>query len=222
MGLTFTASVLPPPLSVPDAVGKSQELLPASVVAVHETGRAHVPVSLKVTFWAAAVVDPWGTENERLAGKFDSVHGGRTVSVTENFCGLPCAAAPEPSAAAIVICAVYVPAVRPAIVAVTPMLPDCPVPLIVGPEGVSESQLAAGATLVFHVNGQTQLPVPVNVTVCCAGESPPCIALKDSELEEGGDRAQGGCTTRLIVIVCPLPAAEDPFESVPPRTTCPT
>jgi hypothetical protein len=74
--------------------------------------------------------------------------------------------------------------------------------------GVSVSQLAAGATLVLHVTGQTQLPVPVNITVC--GVRPgavPCTALKEREPADGCEMAQGGCITRLMVTVCGLPGA---------------
>lgn len=124
--LTLTPRVLPPPLSVPDAGERvSHALLPASPVAVHETGRAHVPVSLKVTF--AAEDCPWETESWRFPGDGDdSVQGGRIVSVTEKVCGLPCTTAPEVSLAWIVTCVVYVPGSRPraAVLRATPILPD--------------------------------------------------------------------------------------------------
>ena len=107
--------------------------------------------------------------------------------------------------------------------AFTRRLPDCPVPAIVPPAGVRVNQLAVGATLVFHVTGQTQLPVPVNMTVCAAGfADAPCTALKASALEEGGDRVQGGCTTRFTTMVFGLPGAGMPFVSRPMRVTCPT
>ncbi len=123
-GLTLTPSVLPLPLSVPDAGERtSQALLPASPVAVHETGRAQVPISLKLTFCAAGADCPWETENERLAGEGDdSVQGGKTVSVTERVCGLPCTTAPELSVAEMVTCVLYVPGTKPAILAATPIL----------------------------------------------------------------------------------------------------
>jgi hypothetical protein len=96
--VTFTLRALPPPLSVPDAAeSTSQELLAASPVAVHETGRAQVPVSLTAIVCAVAVC-PWATVNARLACD-DSVQGGRMVSVTVNVSELPWAGAPEASVA---------------------------------------------------------------------------------------------------------------------------
>src|SRR5207247_10758327 len=66
---------------------------------------------------------------------------------------------------------------------------DCPVPPIAPLEDVCVNQLAAGATVVFHDSGQTQLPVPVNMTVCAAGlADAPCTALKERALDEGGER----------------------------------
>ena len=96
--------------------------------------------------------------------------------------------------------------------AVTPRLPDCPVPPIVPLVCVSVNQLAAGATVVFHVSGHTQLPVPVNMTVRATGlADAPCTALKESALDEGGDRVQGGCISRLTMMVCGLPGAAFAF-----------
>ena len=77
--------------------------------------------------------------------------------------------------------------------------------------------------LSFHVTGQTQLPVPVNMTVCAGGlAAAPCTALKERALEEGGEMAQGGCTTRVMVMVCGLPGAWLPLASMPLSVTCPT
>jgi len=97
------------------------------------------------------------------------------------------------------------------------------VPRIVPFLGDIVNQLALGATPVFQVTGQTQLPVPVNRTVCAAGvEAAPCTALKESALEEGGDIVQGGCITRFTTMVCGLPGAEIPFASMPLSVICPT
>ena len=125
VAFTFTLKVLPLPLSLPDVgVSTSQELLAASPVAVQETGRAHVPVSLNGTT-RAEVVCPWATANARLAGNGDSVQGGgRIESVTENISELPCMAAPEASAPERVTCVPYVPAGSPAILTATLILPD--------------------------------------------------------------------------------------------------
>ena len=80
--------------------------------------------------------------------------------------------------------------------------PDCPVPPIVPLVCESVNQFAMGAIVVFHESGQTQLPVPVNMTVCAAGfADAPCTALKDRALDEGGDRVQEGCTTRFTITV---------------------
>ena len=93
--VAFTLSV---PVSVPDAgESTSHELLAASPVAVHETGRAHVPVSLTAIVCAVPVC-PWATVNARLACD-DSVQRGSMVSVTVNVSGLPWAGAPEASVA---------------------------------------------------------------------------------------------------------------------------
>ncbi len=120
--LTFTPRLLPFPLSFPDAGERlSQALLPASPVAVHETGRAQVPVSLKLT--CAAIDCPWETESRRLAGDADdSLQGSKTVSDTVIGCGLPCTTAPELSLAEIDTCVVFVPTGR--VVMVTATLPD--------------------------------------------------------------------------------------------------
>ncbi len=85
--MTFTPRLLPLPLSEPDVAERtSHALLPAFAVQV--TGRAQVPVSLKVTF--AAEDCPWETKSGRFAGDGDdSIQGGKTVSVTEKDCGLP-------------------------------------------------------------------------------------------------------------------------------------
>ena len=56
-----------------------------------------------------------------------------------------------------------------------------------------DNQLAAGAALVIHVSGQLQLPHAVNITVCVGRfDDAPCIAVKESELDEGGKMEQGG------------------------------
>jgi hypothetical protein len=90
-------------------------------------------------------------------------------------------------------------------------------------DDVCVNQLAAGATEVFHESGHTQLPVPVNMTVCAAGlADAPCTALKESALDEGGDRVQGGCTTRFTITVCGLPGAAFPLVSMPLSIICPT
>src|SRR6266568_3866179 len=105
----------------------------------------------------------------------------------------------------------------------TPILPDCPVPRIVPFLGDRVNQLTLGATVVFHDSGQTQLPVPVNMMVCAAGlADAPCTALKESALEEGGDRVQGDCITRSTTMVCGLPGAGIPFASMPTSVICPT
>src|SRR5215831_18183669 len=107
--------------------------------------------------------------------------------------------------------------------AVTPRLPDCPLPPMVPLDAVCVNQPAAGATEVFHESGHTQLPVAVNRTVCAAGlTDAPCTALKDSTLDEGGDRVQGGWMTRLTTIVCGFPGARFPFASLPLSVICPT
>src|SRR5690348_4477926 len=105
----------------------------------------------------------------------------------------------------------------------TTMLPDCPVPPMVPLGCVNVIQLADGATEVFHESGHTQLPVPVNMTVCVAGlADAPCAALKESALDEGGDRVQGGCITRFTITVCGLPGAGLPLVSIPLSVICPT
>src|SRR5690349_8885445 len=106
-------------------------------------------------------------------------------------------------------------------VAVTPRLPDCPGPPMVPLACVNVNQLAAGATEVFHESGHTQLPVPVNITVCAARlADEPCTALKESALEEGGESVQGGCTIRFTITVCGLPGAGFPFASMPLSVIC--
>ena len=56
-----------------------------------------------------------------------------------------------------------------------------------------DNQLAAGAALVVHVSGQTQLPHAVNITVCAGRfDDVPCTAMKERELDEGGKMEQGG------------------------------
>lgn len=122
--LILTPKVLPLPLSVPDgASSTSQGVLP--VEAVQVTGRAHVPVSLNVTFCTLDRAVPCGTVKERLPGEGgESTQGGWTVSVTVNDWGLPCTVAPLASLAEMVTWVVYVPAFRPLMVAPTPILPD--------------------------------------------------------------------------------------------------
>ena len=59
VGLTPTPKVLPLPLSVPDLAERtSHAVLPASPTAVHVTGRAHVPVSLKGTRSDSSISSP--------------------------------------------------------------------------------------------------------------------------------------------------------------------
>src|SRR2546430_12947045 len=107
--------------------------------------------------------------------------------------------------------------------AFTPSLPDCPAPPIVPLDAVCVNQLAAGAIVVFHDSGHTQLPHAVNMTVCVAGLADvPCTALKERALDEGRGMVQGGCITRLTTIVCGLPGAASPFESMPTSVICPT
>ena len=90
-------------------------------------------------------------------------------------------------------------------------------------DAVCVNHLADGAPVVFHESGHTQLPVPVNMTVCVAGLADvPCTALKERALDEGGDRVQGGCIIRLTTIVCGLPGARFPFASIPLSVICPT
>ena len=114
-------------------------------------------------------------------------------------------------------------ATRPVMFAEIPRLPDCPVPPMVPLDAVCVNQFAMGATEVLHESGQTQLPVPVNMTVCIAGlADAPCIALKERALDEGGDRVQGDCITRFTIIVCGLPGAGFPFASIPTSVICPT
>ena len=79
--VTLTPNVLPLPPSVPDDMGSTSHAL--VVDAVQVTGRAHVPVSLNVTFCAVEVDCPCGRENASVAGAGgESTQGGRTVSVT--------------------------------------------------------------------------------------------------------------------------------------------
>ena len=85
---------------------------------------------------------------------------------------------------------------------------------------VTVSQLATDDTLVLHATGQTQLPVPVNVTVCGVGlVAAPWTALKESALDDGWVMAQGGYITRFTVTVCGLPGARFPLASSPLSTT---
>jgi hypothetical protein len=107
--------------------------------------------------------------------------------------------------------------------ALTPRLPDCPVPPIVPLVCDNVNQLASGETVVFHDSGHTQLPDPVNKTVCATGlADAPCTALKERALEEGGDKVQGGCITRLTMMICGLPGAAFPLASMPLSVICPT
>ena len=122
--LTFTPKLLPVPLSAPDGGERtSHELLAPPAVAVHETGRAHVPVSLKGTF--CAVEDPpRGTVNIRLSGNCASIQDDCKVSLTMKVSGLPCTVPPEASLAEMVTFVVYVFGCRPARLTATPILPD--------------------------------------------------------------------------------------------------
>jgi len=188
----FTPKAMPAPLSVPDVVisvihGTLDE-------ACQVTGRAQVPLSLSATFRGVEVACPWVSEKARVAGDgVDSTHGGRTVSATVKVCVLPCTLTELESLATMVTVVLYLPAARPEILTPTPMLPDCPAPPIVPLDVVCANQGAAGAALVFHDSGHTQLPVPVNMTVCAARlVDAPCTALKERALDEGGDRVQGG------------------------------
>src|SRR5215471_4618670 len=101
-----------------------------------------------------------------------------------------------------------------------PILPDCPFP-VMGPDIVCANQLAAGETEVFHVTGQTQLPVPVKRTVWVVGAVAPCTALNERALDDGGDMVHGGCMTRLTAIICGLPGAIFPCASNPLSVICP-
>jgi hypothetical protein len=83
------------------------------------------------------------------------------------------------------------------------------------------SQETDGETLVLQWSGQAQLPLPFSVTACASGFASPAVAVKSSELDEGVASAQGGCTVRLMVIVCGLPLAGEPRESVAAITTWP-
>jgi len=157
--------------------------------------------------------------NVRLVGDSDSAQGGM-VSVTVNVCGLPGTVPPVASVAESVTCVVYVPGNK-LVATSTPILPDWPAPVSV-PLEVSLSQGEAGTTLVFHDTGQRQLPHPVKVTVCGVGVDEPASALNDRKLDEGGAIEQGGCTNRVIVMVCGLPGAGLPLVSDPLRVTCPT
>jgi hypothetical protein len=79
--VTLNPNVLPLPPSVPDDVRSTSHAL--VVDAVQVTGRAHVPVSLTVTFCGVKVDCPCGRENASVAGAGgESTQGGRTVSVT--------------------------------------------------------------------------------------------------------------------------------------------
>src|SRR5260370_21191686 len=80
---------------------------------------------------------------------------------------------------------------------------------------VTVSQLAADDTLVLHVTGQAQFPIPMNVIVCGGGFAAPWTALKERALDDGGNRVQGGCITRFTVTVCGLPGAAFPCVSRP-------
>src|SRR5260370_31807756 len=100
--LRVTHRVLPVPLCVPDGGERtSHELLAPPAVAVHETGRAHVPVSLKGT--GCAVEDPpRGTVNGRVSDNCDNIQDDCKVNLTMKVSGLPCTVPPEASLAEMV------------------------------------------------------------------------------------------------------------------------
>ena len=79
--VTLTPNVLPLPPSVPDDVGSTSHGLLGDAFQV--IGRAHVPVSFRVTFCRVVADCPCGREKVSDAGAGgDSTQGGRTVSVT--------------------------------------------------------------------------------------------------------------------------------------------
>jgi hypothetical protein len=80
--VTLTLKPPPEPVSEPEELEvESQELLPESVVTVHETGQAQLPVSLKATFWLE--VAPATRAKTRLPVLACSEHGWTTERETE-------------------------------------------------------------------------------------------------------------------------------------------
>src|SRR5947209_19707711 len=104
----------------------------------------------------------------------------------------------------------------------TLILTHCPLTEIEPEAGVTFNQEAPAETLACQLNGQLQLPVAVICTVCGPRLAPFCVALKTRELDEGCVRVQGGSTNKLTVMVCPLPLAAIPLESLPVRPIWPT
>jgi hypothetical protein len=97
---------LPFPVSVPEVVGKTSQLaLLASSVAVHDTGRAHLPASLNLSSCPADDVCPWGTDNDSEEDESCNVQRCNTVTTSAMVCGLPCTGMEEP-VTAIVSCVV--------------------------------------------------------------------------------------------------------------------
>src|SRR2546427_12903646 len=107
-------------------------------------------------------------------------------------------------------------------VGVTAILTDWPLTEMEPEAGVNVNQEAPAETLACQLNGQPQLPVAVIWTGCGAGSDPFCAALKTRELDEGCTRVQGGRTSKLTVMVCGLPPALTPLESLPVSPICPT
>src|SRR6266702_7040032 len=82
----------------------------------------------------------------------------------------------------------------------------CPPAVIEPEESARFNQEAELPMLVCTLSGHAQLPEAVIVTGCGPGSALPRTALNASAPDEGCASMHGGCTRRLTMIVCGLPA----------------